>query len=155
MSWQTAMWSVVKFARRSQQNIWACAILLLHHDNAPAHASLRTTEFVTNNIFIVPLPPYSPDLAPCDFAVSQIENDTEGMMFWNSVWHPRGIASGTQHFGGNWLSWRAWSVEKMTGSLYMFPMFPRRLFWKRWQTKLCNLSQPGTFLYTLYSIRTR
>jgi hypothetical protein len=30
---------------------------------------------------IVPLPLYSPDLGPCDFAVSQIENETEGMMF--------------------------------------------------------------------------
>jgi hypothetical protein len=37
-----------------------------------------------------------PDLAPCDFAVSQIENETEGTMFWNSVWHPQGITSGTQ-----------------------------------------------------------
>jgi hypothetical protein len=51
---------------------------LLHH-NAPAHTSLKTTEFVTNNMVIVPYPPYKPDLAPCDFAVSQIENETEGL----------------------------------------------------------------------------
>jgi hypothetical protein len=32
--------------------------------------SLKTTEFVTNsNMVIVPHPPYSPDLAPCDFAL--------------------------------------------------------------------------------------
>jgi hypothetical protein len=44
--------------------------LLLHHDNAPAHTSLKTTEFVTNNdVIIVPHPPCLPDLAPCDFAV--------------------------------------------------------------------------------------
>jgi transposase len=43
---------------------------LLHHDNAPAQTSLKTTEFVTNNnTVIVPSPPYSPDLAPCDFAL--------------------------------------------------------------------------------------
>jgi transposase len=48
----------------------------------PTHTPLKTTEFVTNNnMVIVPLPPYSPDLAPCDFVVSQIENETEGMMF--------------------------------------------------------------------------
>jgi hypothetical protein len=48
----------------------------------PAHTSLKTTEFVTNNnMVIVPHPPYLPDLAPCDFAVSQIENETEGTMF--------------------------------------------------------------------------
>jgi hypothetical protein len=28
--------------------------------------------------------------------VSQIENETEGTTFWNSVWHPKGIASGTR-----------------------------------------------------------
>jgi hypothetical protein len=31
----------------------------LHHDNTPAHMSLKTTEFVTNNnMVIVPPPPY-------------------------------------------------------------------------------------------------
>jgi histone-lysine N-methyltransferase SETMAR len=29
--------------------------------------SLKTTEFVTNNMVIIPHPPYSLDLAPCDF----------------------------------------------------------------------------------------
>jgi hypothetical protein len=47
-----------------------CAALILHHDNVPAQTSLNTTEFVTNNnMVIVPHPPYSPDLAPCDFAL--------------------------------------------------------------------------------------
>jgi hypothetical protein len=32
--------------------------------------SLKTTEFVTNNnVVTIPHPPYSPDLAPCDFAL--------------------------------------------------------------------------------------
>jgi histone-lysine N-methyltransferase SETMAR len=54
----------------------------LHHDNAPAHTYLKTTEFVTNNnVVIVPHPPYSPALAPCDFTVSQTENETEGTSF--------------------------------------------------------------------------
>jgi hypothetical protein len=43
---------------------------------------------VTNNMVIVPHPPYH--------FVSQIENKTEGMAFWNSVWHPKGITSSTQ-----------------------------------------------------------
>jgi hypothetical protein len=37
---------------------------LLHHDNTPAHTSLKSTEFVTDNMVIVPHLPYSPDLAP-------------------------------------------------------------------------------------------
>jgi hypothetical protein len=42
----------------------------LYKDNAPAHTSLKTTEFVTNNnTVVVPHPPDSPDLGPCDFAL--------------------------------------------------------------------------------------
>ncbi|KAG5313395.1 MOS1T transposase, partial [Acromyrmex insinuator] len=41
---------------------------LLHHDNAPAHTSLLVREFLAkNNTLMMPQPPYSPDLAPCDF----------------------------------------------------------------------------------------
>jgi hypothetical protein len=54
----------------------------LHHNNVPAHTSLKTTEFVTNNnMVIIPHPPYLLGLAPCDFTVFQIENETEGMTF--------------------------------------------------------------------------
>jgi len=38
---------------------------VLHHDNAPAHTALSIREFLTN-IPVLPHPPYSPDLAPCD-----------------------------------------------------------------------------------------
>jgi hypothetical protein len=70
MSSQTPLGSVMEFARRSEQKNWTWAALLLHHDNDSAYTCLRTTEFVTNNdIVIVPQPPYSPDLAPRDFAL--------------------------------------------------------------------------------------
>jgi transposase len=56
--------------QRKRLELWRNYNWLLHRDNAPAHASLKTTEFVTNNnIVIVPHPPYTPDLAPCDFAL--------------------------------------------------------------------------------------
>ena len=42
----------------------------LHHDNAPAHTALSIREFlVKKNIPVLPHPPYSPDLAPCDFCL--------------------------------------------------------------------------------------
>ena len=47
-----------------------CAICakLLHHDNAPAHTSLLVRKFLAkNNTLMMPQPPYSLDLAPCDF----------------------------------------------------------------------------------------
>ncbi|KMQ83859.1 histone-lysine n-methyltransferase setmar-like protein [Lasius niger] len=41
---------------------------LLHHDNAPHHTAQETKNFLRGNkISVVPHPPNSPDLAPCDF----------------------------------------------------------------------------------------
>jgi hypothetical protein len=56
--------------RQKEPEFWRNHNWLFHHDNAPAHMSLRTTDFVTNNnMVIIPHPPYSLDLAPCDFAL--------------------------------------------------------------------------------------
>ena len=42
--------------------------MLFHHDNAPAHASaVVTAKLVELGYELPPHPPYSPDLAPCDF----------------------------------------------------------------------------------------
>ena len=41
---------------------------LLHRDNTPVHNALSIREFLAkNNIAVLEQPPYSPDLAPCDF----------------------------------------------------------------------------------------
>ena len=41
---------------------------LLHYENAPAHNALGIREFLAkNNIAVLEQPPYSLDLAPCDF----------------------------------------------------------------------------------------
>jgi transposase len=56
--------------RRKRPELWRNHNWLLRHDNAPAHTSLKTTEFLTNNnMVIVPHPPHSPHLAPFDFAL--------------------------------------------------------------------------------------
>ena len=42
--------------------------LLWHHDNASVHTAALTIDFLSeNSIQLVSHPPYSPDLAPCDF----------------------------------------------------------------------------------------
>ena len=39
-----------------------------YQDNAPVHNSILVTDYLTKiSINIVPHPPYSPDLGPCDF----------------------------------------------------------------------------------------
>lgn len=43
---------------------------LLHQDNAPAHRAGKTTDYLHQaGIKLLGHPPYSPDLAPCDFAL--------------------------------------------------------------------------------------
>lgn len=56
-----------KNVRKKRPQKWASGFLL-HHDNAPCHTSLVIREYLAQrNIPVYPHPPYSPDLAPCDF----------------------------------------------------------------------------------------
>ena len=58
---------------------------LLHQDKAPAHVSARTRlELSLLDLECISHPPYSPDLAPMDFAVfSQIKKHLKGRRFDN------------------------------------------------------------------------
>jgi len=54
--------------RKKRPELWKNNSQLLHHDNAPAHLSLLVRDCLAkNNTVIMPQPPYSPDLAFCDF----------------------------------------------------------------------------------------
>ncbi|UYV70483.1 hypothetical protein LAZ67_7003251 [Cordylochernes scorpioides] len=54
--------------RKKRPDLWKNKNWLLHHDNAPAHTSLLVRDLLAkNNTLMMPQPPYSPDLAPCDF----------------------------------------------------------------------------------------
>ena len=51
--------------RSSISNNW-----MLHHDNAPCHMTISVIEFLAKKgITVVPQPPYSPDLSPCEFCL--------------------------------------------------------------------------------------
>jgi len=53
--------------RRKRPELWRNG-WILHQDNAPAHKALSVKQFLANkNITVFEHPPYSPDLAPCDF----------------------------------------------------------------------------------------
>ena len=53
--------------RRKRFRLWPDK-WILHHDNAAAHDALRVHEFLAkNSITKMDHPPYSPELAPCDF----------------------------------------------------------------------------------------
>ena len=62
---------------------WHSGNWILHHDNAPAHRAVTTNEFlVKHNILSLPHPPYSPDLARCDFFLfPQVKKTMKGRWF--------------------------------------------------------------------------
>ena len=54
--------------RRKRPELRRSGDWFFHHDNAPVHSALRAREFLAkHSITVLPHPPYSPDLAPCDF----------------------------------------------------------------------------------------
>ena len=54
--------------RRKSPELWGNHTRMLHHDNAPAPASLLIRSYLAKHqAFVVPHPPYSPHLAPADF----------------------------------------------------------------------------------------
>jgi histone-lysine N-methyltransferase SETMAR len=56
--------------QRKRPELWYDHHWFLNYNNKPTQTSLKNTQFVTNNnMVITPHPPYSPDLAPCDFSL--------------------------------------------------------------------------------------
>jgi hypothetical protein len=54
--------------RRKLLDKWCNDSWALHHDNAPAYASLVLQHFLASTKkTVIPNPPYSPDIAPHDF----------------------------------------------------------------------------------------
>jgi len=54
--------------RRKRPEKWRYGDWILHHDNAPAHTSHLVQQFLAKHgTAQLQQPPYSPDVAPCDF----------------------------------------------------------------------------------------
>jgi len=57
--------------QRKRPEAWTNNTWMLHHDSAPAHASLLIREFLTKHeTTVVPQLPYSQDFVPADFSCS-------------------------------------------------------------------------------------
>ena len=56
--------------RRKRPVLFKSGLWHFHQDNPPVHNSILLTDYLTKmSIKTVPHPPYSPDLAPCDFCL--------------------------------------------------------------------------------------
>ena len=79
---KTVLQCLCNAVRRHRPEKWCSDNWILHHDNAPAHRAVTTNEFlVKRNIPSLPHPPYSPDLAPCDFLFPQQKKTMKGHRF--------------------------------------------------------------------------
>ena len=109
---------------REIANVW-----FLQHNNAPSHTSFAVREFLAqHNITTLPHPPYSPDLALCNFFfIPQAQNPPQRTSFWDSWNHPGSCDEGfEQHI--RWrLSALLWRVAAILESLYSIT---RSLFWR-------------------------
>ena len=64
------LWKFRKTFRRKWPALFKSDQWHFHQDNTPVHISILATDYFTKiGIKTVPQPPYSPDLAPCDFCL--------------------------------------------------------------------------------------
>ena len=100
---------------------------MLHHDNAPCHTAISVIEFLAKKgIPVVPQPPYSPDLSPCDF-----------FLFPKLKFHLKG-----RHFG------TVENIEKaVTDQLKAIPVSDYQRCYEDWEQRLqrCVASQGNYF----------
>jgi transposase len=68
--------------RRKRPGLWPNT-WILHHDSAPTHDALRVREFLAKKpITKMDNPPYSPELAPCNFWLfPKLKNALKGQKF--------------------------------------------------------------------------
>jgi hypothetical protein len=104
----------------------------LHIDNAKPHNSRLSLQKIEEYGFIrMPQPPYSPDLAPCDFFLfGYLKSQLEGKAFFD-----------VSLFGeGNDLSFSRWSCERLATFLCTWinpgkSSCPREFIHQKWRTK--------------------
>ena len=93
---------------------------MLHHDNAPPHASLLIHEFLAKQETIVlPQPPSSPDLAPADFfPVPKVEVHPKRSPISYGRGDKRKFATGPSHHPAKQVPGRVPELEKTLGAVY-------------------------------------
>ena len=75
--------------------------------------------FCQNNILMMPQPPYSPDLVPCDsFSLSKPEENHERTKFYNHRWAQNRIADRAESHTENWVPEMLQRMKKAVAQVY-------------------------------------
>ena len=62
------LWRLMRSVRDKRRDLGENNTWVIHHDNAPTHSALSIRQFLAaRNVPTLEQPPYSPDLALCDF----------------------------------------------------------------------------------------
>ena len=137
--------------RRKRPQKWQNQ-LIIHHDNAPTHRFFEVSQFLAKNSMTgVPHPPYSPDLAPCDFPFPHAEASDEGPKIRHHWRDSRGIAAGTRHSSKKGLPGMLPSTAETLEPLYSCK---RGVLWRCWRnltSKVSKLLFTSTVLELLYT----
>ena len=77
------LWLLLRSVHEKRRELWQDKSWLLHHHNAPAHNALSIRQFLAEkNNAVLEQPPYSPDLAPCDFFLfPKVKGIIKGTLF--------------------------------------------------------------------------
>ena len=105
--------------RRKHPELWRSGDWFLHHDKAPAHTALSVTQYLAFlGWTVIPHPPYSPDLAPCNF----FNPDNEKNIKRKEICHCGGgenrFAGGTQQYQASAVPEMLHTVGKKIGQVY-------------------------------------
>ena len=139
MQTSTVMRTLHENVRRKRPQKWQNQNLIIHHDNALGHRSFKVSEFlVKNNITVIPHPPYSPDLAPCDFfPFPKLKLRMKGRRF-DTIKDSRGIAVGIWNNSKKGLQGMLPSMAETLGPLYLCK---RGVLWRWWRNLTSKVSK--------------
>ena len=124
--------------RRKRAQKWRNQNLIIHNDNVPAHRSFKVSLFLAkNNMTLIPHPPYSPDLAPCDFFLfPKLKLRMKGQTF-DTIEEIR-ITVGTWHNSKKGLPGMLPGMAETLGPLYSCK---RGVLWGWWRNLTSKVSK--------------
>ena len=111
------LWKLFRWFRRPQ--LWSTGDWQLHHNNAPIHAShLVKSVLAKHQITQVTQPPYSPDLATCDFWLFQkLKSPLKGKRFQTISEIQENTRRSLKYYCYYFYKWRNWGWSILTDVL--------------------------------------
>ena len=106
--------------RRKRPESWRSGDWFLHHDKAQAHSALSVTRYLASlGWTIIPHPPYSPDLAPCDFFLfPKMKKNIERKEICHCGGGENSFAGGIQQYQASAVPEMLHTVGKRIGQVY-------------------------------------